>query len=392
MEEKKIIYLNNAATSYPKPSCVRETAARAVSTPPPGQFRDGKATDGEDQSAECRDRLGRLLGIADTDRIRFTSGATESLNRILAGLGIPASQIITTVTEHNSVLRPLYNLPGIAGKPVLLPCDQNGFVDPALLEKEAARTQAKAVVLNHCSNVTGVVQDAEAFGEFARRYGLLFILDASQSAGCMEVDADAWHVDAIAFTGHKSLLGLQGTGGFFVRSGVPFRPVRYGGTGRESEKLLYEEEEYVPDAGTQNMPGIASLASAAGWILEKGVEEIRKTEYDLRSQAVEALRNIQGIRLCGDPACEPGKADLTGNGSRRCGPVISFRADSLDADDLGYILRSGYGIVTRTGLHCSPLIHPFIGSDRKGTVRISFSPFNTAEDINVLTDALREIL
>ncbi len=392
MKEKDIIYLNNAATSYPKPSCVQETAVRAVSAPPPGQFRDGNETAGEDLFTQCRERLGRLLGIADTERIRFASGATESLNRLLLGLGIPASRIITTVTEHNSVLRPLYNLPGIAGRPVLLPCDAGGFVDPALLEKEAARTQARAVVLNHCSNVTGAVQDAEAFGEIARRYGLLFILDASQSAGCMEVDADAWHVDAIAFTGHKSLLGLQGTGGFFVRGGVPFRPVRYGGTGRESEKLLFEEEDYVPDAGTQNMPGIAALASAAGWILEEGIEEIRNTEHILRSKAVEALRTIPGIRICGDPAGETGKDDPAGNSARRYGPVISFRTDRLNADDLGYILRSGYGIVTRTGLHCSPLIHPYIGSDKKGTVRISFSPFNTAEDINVLTDALREIL
>ncbi len=378
------IYLNNAATSYPKPPGVLEAVQEAVSDIPPSQFRDGNERKGEDLFSDCKCLLGQVLGIADTNQIRFSSGATESLNELFLGLHIPAEEIITTVTEHNSVLRPLYNLPGIAGEPVLLPCDKDGRVDPEFLEKElakpAVRKKARAVMINHCSNVTGAVQDAEAFGDIAHRNGLLFILDLSQSAGCLEVDADAWMADAVAFTGHKSLMGVQGTGGYYVREGIPFRPVRYGGTGRESEKLKYDPIERPPEAGTQNTPGIAALTAALHWIKQQGIGVIREKEYRLLRKAAEELLAIPGVRLCGNPF------------SDRQGPLLSFLTEGMDPSDLGYILSSGYGIVTRTGLHCSPLIHPYIGSGPKGTVRISFSPFNTADDVTALIEAIKEIL
>ncbi len=379
-----IIYLNNAATSFPKPPCVYEAAEKAMRNLPTGQFRDGSGTNGADLFSECRRLLGMLLGIRDTERICFTSGSTESLNLILMGLGIPADQIITTVTEHNSVLRPLYNLPGIGGKPILLPCGQDGRVSPELLEKEAARGNARAVVLNHCSNVTGVLQDAEAFGRIAKKYGLLFILDASQSAGCLPVETDTWQADAVAFTGHKSLLGLQGTGGCYVRRGVPFRPAKYGGTGRESGKLIYDEEGFGQDIGTQNTPGIAALTAACRWILQEGIEKIHEKELQLVRQARIELKKIPGIRVFEISSVKPETA--------RTGPVLSFTADQMDPADLGYILNSVYGIIVRTGLHCSPLIHSYIGSGTKGTVRISFSPFNTGEDVEVLAEAMKEVL
>ena len=377
--EKTNIYLNNAATSYPKPPCVLEAALETLRDLPPGQFRDGAHGADADLFTKCRLLLGQLLGIKDTERIYFSSGATDSLNQLLLGLGIPAEQIITTVTEHNSVLRPLHNLPGIAGEPVLLPCDENGRVSPELLEREASRGKARAVLLNHCSNVTGTIQDATSFGQIAKRYGLLFILDLSQSAGCMEVLSDVWMADAVAFTGHKSLLGLQGTGGYYIREGVPYHPFRYGGTGRESEKLACKADDPPEDAGTQNACGISALSAAAAWILETGVGRIREKELQLVRAARDMLSGIPGIRLCG-------------GGSTDTGPVVSFIPETLDPSDLGYILSSGYGIITRTGLHCSPLIHPHIGSGRKGTVRISFSPFNTPKDISALESALKEIL
>ena len=377
------VYLNNAATSYPKPPCVLEALRKAVEEPPCSQFRSGNERKGEDLFGECRSLLGEILGITDTRQIHFSSGATESLNQLLLGLSLPAEQIITTVTEHNSVLRPLYNLPGIAGSPILLDCDERGFVPPELLERELekaeVRRKARAVLVNHCSNVTGAVQDAASFGEIAHKYGLLFLLDLSQSAGCLEVNLDKWGVDAAAFTGHKSLLGIQGTGGYYIRSGVPFRPFRYGGTGRESEKLHFEDGEDMPDAGTQNSPGIAALKSGASWILQEGVGEIRRRESLLVQQAAEELSRMPGIRLCGISASKQG-------------PLLSFIPEGMDPSDLGYILSSGYGIITRTGLHCSPLIHSRIGSSRKGTVRISFSPFNTPEDVTALIEALKEIL
>ena len=378
MPEKSRIYLNNAATSYPKPACVTDAILRAVREIPAGQYRSGGGREGADLFSECRRLLGTVLGIGDTERICFSSGSTESMNLLLLGLGICADEIITTVTEHNSVLRPLYNLPGIAGRPVLLPCDKSGAVSPEQFEEEAAKGKAKAVILNHCSNVTGTVQDAKAFGEIAKRYGLLFILDVSQSAGCMEVRTDGWRADAVVFTGHKSLLGLSGTGGYYIREGVPYRPAKFGGTGRESEKLLYDQNVLWQDVGTQNTAGIAALAASCRWILQQGIANIREKERTLAGRACEELASIRGIRVIG-PDIERG-------------PVVSFTAEGIEPSDLGYILSSGYGIITRTGLHCSPLIHSYIGSSPRGTVRISFSPFTTAEDVTALASALKEIL
>ena len=372
------IYLNNAATSFPKPDCVRKAVLRCMCEEPAGQYRSSEAADSDGLAEKCGMLLGRLLGIRDTKRFFFCSGATEAMNLVLSGLGIPAEQIITTVTEHNSVLRPLYNLQGIAGKPVLLSCGRYGYVDPELFEKEASRGRARAVILNHCSNVTGTRQDAEAFGEIAARYGLIFILDLSQSAGCMEVELDRWGAGIAVFTGHKSLLGLQGTGGFYVREGIPYRLPRYGGTGRDSEKLLFEPGDPIQMAGTWNGPGLAALAASVSWILEKGVGAIETHERWLRDKTLKELDAISGLRVCGDP-------EISG------GPVVSFYPEHMDVSDLGYILSSGYGIVTRTGLHCAPLIHPQIGSAPSGTVRVSFSPFNSEKDVNGLADALREI-
>lgn len=379
----KNIYLNNAATSWPKPVCVQEAVREAVQNVPPGQYRSGTGGAGADVFEACRASLGKLLGIADTDRIFFTSGATQSMNLVLQGLGIPADRVITTVTEHNSVLRPLYNLPGIAGEPVLLPCDGRGVVDPEALEKvlsdERILAKAGVLVLCHCSNVTGAVQDAAAFGQIAKRHGLLFLLDVSQSAGCMEVDTVADQADGVIFTGHKSLMGVSGTGGFYLREGVPFVPAMYGGTGRESAKLIFGPGEAALEVGTQNVPGICALKAGVEWILKQGVETIRKKEASLRALAVELLSEIHGVTLYG--------ADL-----KEAGPVLSLTVDSLPPDDLGYILSSSYGITTRSGLHCSPLIHEYLGSGKAGTLRISFSPFNREEDIIALADALREIL
>lgn len=371
-----MVYLNNAATSYPKPVCVRETLVRTIDAPPSGQFRSAGISDAGDIMGECRKRLGMLLGIGDTERIHFSSGSTEALNILFGGLDIPPEQIITTVTEHNSVLRPLFNMKG--GAPVLLPCDAEGFVSPSLFEEEARKGKARAVVLNHCSNVTGVIQDAAEFGRIARKYGLLFILDVSQSAGCIPICADEWGVSALAFTGHKSLMGVQGTGGFFVREGVPFRPVMFGGTGRDSRVITYNSTPYEFEVGTQNMPGIAALSEACGFLLAKGIKQIEAEEKALTEYCACRLKEIEGVQLIGW-------------GNKSHGPVVSFRSDILSPADLAYILQNSFDIVTRAGLHCAPLIHEYIGSGEEGTVRVSFSLFNTREDIDVLADALKEL-
>ena len=374
-----MIYLNNSATSYPKPEAVKKALTEAMEKLPPGQYRSAASSDSTDILPECRRLLGGILGIGKHERIYFTSGSTEGLNAVISGLGIKAEEIITTVTEHNSVLRPLYNLPGIAGEPVLLPCNEDGYVDPGLFEKEAKRGRAKAIILNHCSNVTGAVQDAAAIGNTAKRYGLYFILDVSQSAGCMEIKADEWNVDALAFTGHKSLMGPQGTGGYYFREGIRMKPLIYGGTGYDSRRISYTDDEYEYEVGTQNGPGIAALSAAVQWVAGQGIERIAEREKELTDRLIEGLASVSGVHIIGQ------KLD-------RRGPVVSFTSDKLPPSDLAYILQNSYEIVTRAGLHCAPLIHDHIGSGEQGTLRISFSYFNPEDDVDELLSALREIL
>ena len=376
-----MIYLNHAATSWPKPEGVLEALCGAAENPPQGQFRSSFSGNTEDSLPECREKLGKLLGIRQTDRIFFTSGSTEGLNAVFSGLGIPADQIITTVTEHNSVLRPLYNLRDIAGEPFLVPCDREGFIDTEKLVEAAATGRYKAIVLNHCSNVTGALQDAASAGKIAKEYGLLFILDVSQSAGCLPVRADEWNVDALAFTGHKALLGIQGTGGYYVRGGLPLVPFRYGGTGKNSSRIRYSEETYEYETGTQNLPGIAALSAALDLILEKGVPQTRVQEKELTAYAAARLREIGHIRVIGH-----GKAE-----SAEYGPVISFVSSRYTPSDLAYILQNSFGIVTRAGLQCAPLIHSFLGTEGEGTLRISFSITSRKEEVDALISALKEL-
>ena len=396
-----MIYLNHAATSWPKPEGVLEALCGAAENPPQGQFRSSFSGNTEDSLPECREKLGKLLGIRQTGRIFFTSGSTEGLNAVFCGLGIPADQIITTVTEHNSVLRPLYNLRDIAGEPFLVPCDREGFIDTEKLVEAAATGRYKAIVLNHCSNVTGALQDAASAGKIAKEYGLLFILDVSQSAGCLPVRADEWNVDALAFTGHKALLGIQGTGGYYVRGGLPLVPFRYGGTGKNSSRIRYSEETYEYETGTQNLPGIAALSAALDLILEKGVPQITAQEKELTAYVAARLREIGHIRVIGHgkESTEIGHIRVIGHekdggapgNHREYGPVISFVSSRYTPSDLAYILQNSFGIVTRAGLQCAPLIHSFLGTEGEGTLRISFSLTSRKEEVDALISALKEL-
>ena len=241
-----MIYLNNGATSWPKPPAVSEAVQACLSGTPASQFRGGSSIMKKDVEVLCREKLGQLLGIRETERIFFTSGATESMNTVLGGLdyGEKDSSILVTQTEHNSVLRPVYNLEQLREHPVLVvKCTINGIVTEESLEI-AVRPDSRVLIVNHCSNVTGCVQDMEMIREFVKRHGLILIVDVSQSAGCIPVDADKWEADALIFTGHKSLMGIQGTGGFYVRSGIELKPLKYGGTGRNSAQLTYENKDY----------------------------------------------------------------------------------------------------------------------------------------------------
>lgn len=372
-----MIYLNNAATTYPKPQCVTEAHAAALSAPPAGQFRSSGQGRGKDVFTECRENLGRLLGISAPERIYFTSGATDSLNQLFCGLERKGRKILVTQTEHNSVLRPLYNGVAQGAEVEILPCDRYGRVSPEELEKRIS-PEVGLLVLNHCSNVTGMIQDAARFGEIAKKHGILFLLDASQSAGCIPIDCDAWHVDALVFTGHKGLFGPQGTGGYFLREGVGLRPSRYGGTGRDSSRLTYEDGDYEYETGTQNGHGIQALGAGVEYILERGAEQIAGEEQRLMGLLYDGLSDMKGVTVYGEK-------------EQNLGPVLSMNLAGLRASELAYILQNGYETVVRAGLHCAPLIHQAMGTQEAGTVRVSISALTKEEEIGQFLEAMREI-
>lgn len=372
-----MIYFNQAATTYPKPQCVLEAHTASLYTAPSGQFRSSASKDGEDIFDKCRKKLGKLLGIQEYSRIFFSSGATDSANALIYGLPLEGKHIVVTQTEHNSILRPLLNLKEQVGEVSVVPCDVNGYVRPEDVEA-AVTSQTAAVFVNHCSNVTGMIQDIPSIAEITKQKGILLIVDASQSAGCIPIEADQWGIDAMIFTGHKSLFGVQGTGGYFVRRGVPFRPYKYGGTGRDSSQLTYENGDYEYEPGTQNTPGITALEAGVSYILERGVGTIALKEQKMMTEIYEALNKMKGIRVYGNEKINKG-------------PVLSFNIEGLNPSDVAYILQNGYEITVRTGLHCAPLIHEKLRSAPKGTVRVSISDMTKEEEVQILLKAVKEI-
>lgn len=368
-----MIYLNNAATSYPKPQCVLDAHALALAAPPAAQFRAAGSGASFD---ECRAALAQLMGAADAARVFFTSGATEAMNAVLLGLAVPGKRFAVTEAEHNCVLRPIYN--HFDPPPVILPCHADGHVD-----LDAARRRIDSsvgvVVVNHCSNVTGAVQDMGTLSALAHAAGARFVADISQSLGCLSVRVDEWQADAAVFTGHKALLGPQGTGGFYLRPGIEMRPLLFGGTGQDSAKLKYAPAEYVYEPGTRNAPGIQALLAGARYVAARGVDRIAREEALLACSVAEGLRQMRGVRVFGRP------------GEDGFGAVVSFTADALAPADLGFILGQAYGIVVRTGLQCAPLLCARIGA-AQGTVRVSPGPFTTARETDEFLRAIREIL
>lgn len=374
-----MIYLNNAATTYPKPACVQKALDACLQSPPPAQFRSTADFGREDIFAACRKNLGQLLGIADTDRIFFTSGATEAMNTVIGGLPLEGRQVLTTQTEHNSVLRPLMNLPGFAGqnRVIVAPCGKYGRVDPDALES-CITGKTGALIVNHCSNVTGMVQDMPRIAALARKHSLRLIVDVSQSAGCLPVDADAWGVDALVFTGHKGLFGVPGTGGFYIRRSVALCPLQFGGTGRNSAQLTYPDGDFEYEVGTRNAPGIAALNAGVNYVRRIGIPAIAARERRLMHRLYAGLARAKA-------------AVVYGNDGQTLGPALSFNIRGLPPSDVAYILYGSYGIVVRTGLHCAPLIHQCLGTQRNGTVRVSVSYLTAEAEIDTCIKAVCEI-
>lgn len=378
----KIIYLDNGATSFPKPEEVyayMDYFYRNFGVNP-GRSGYDLCLEAGEVVETTRKMLTEFFNGTDPNRLCFTYNSTDALNLIIFGMLKPGDHAITTTVEHNSVLRPLYHQ-GLAGVAVdYVPFDGAGFVDPAEFRKRF-RPATRLVVVNHASNVIGTIQPVREIGRLCREAGIPFAIDASQSAGKVPIDMEEQCLDAVAFTGHKSLLGPTGIGGLYVREGVQIRQTRAGGTGvRSAVRTHLEEYPYRLEYGTPNVVGIAGLSAGIKWLLARGPKAIHEHEMNLTRMLRDGLRDIPGVTLyCMD--------DLADHIS-----VMAFNVDGLDAADVGTMLDVDYNIAVRTGLHCAPLVHEQLGTDKvHGAVRLGIGPFNTEEHIAAAVKAVAEI-
>ena len=374
---RPIIYLNNAATSWPKPPAVLEAVREALALPVFGSGRT-TGTQGEDYVTLAREAVSRLLGAGPPEYVVFTQNATESLNLLVLGFlaeKADGCHVLTTALEHNSVLRPLHELERQGRARLTILPFENGIV--SLESVEAALTpETRLMVMTHGSNVLGSVQDIRAIGELLHDHGVFLIVDGAQAAGHLPIDLRNLPVDAYAFTGHKALFGIPGTGGFWIRDPEAVAPVRFGGTGTDSFSLHHPRE--MPErfeAGTQNYPGLAALAAGAAFVRSTGPE------------AIAAKAERQASFLVRELEQEP---NVTVHNRRPALPIVSFTIRGVENDDVGFILAWAYGIVARTGLHCAPLVHQAIDGGR-GSVRISLSWFTTDDECARAAAAIQEI-
>ena len=375
-----MIYFDNAATTMRKPDCVVQAVTEALCA----MGNSGRGVHEGALSAsriiyDTRIALAELFGAESPERIAFTANSTQALNIAIKGVLNPGDHVITTALEHNSVLRPLYELEERGVQLTILPADKAGNIRYEDFEQEI-RPNTRAIVTTHGSNLTGNLLDIGRLGGIAKKYGLLYIVDASQTAGVFDIDVQQMHIDILCFTGHKGLLGPQGTGGLYVRDGVEVRPLLSGGSGVQT--YLRSHPAQMPtalEAGTLNGHGIAGLGAAVRHILDTGMETIRQKEQALMWEFYTQVRQIPGITVYGDFSTQ-----------NRC-PIVTLNVRDYDSGEVSDALASEYGIATRPGAHCAPLMHKALGTVEQGAVRFSFSHYNTEEEINFAVSALREL-
>jgi cysteine desulfurase family protein len=378
-----MIYLDNSATTFPKPEVVYEFMnnfyrSHGVS---PGRSGFDAAIETEEMVQETRILLTKLFNGDDPNRLTFSYNASDSLNMILQGLANQGDHVITTMLEHNSVLRPLFHLSQDGVIEVThIPFNGQGYVDPDDF-KNAIKQNTSMVVVNHCSNVIGTVQPLAEIGAICKERGLLFIVDASQSAGAIPIDMKQMGIDVLVFTGHKCLMGPTGIGGSYVMEGVPVRLTRFGGTGvRSAQKTHLEEFPYRLECGTLNLVGVAGLNAGVKWVQEQGIENLHRKEialWDTLRKGIQSIDNV--ITYC---------AESRDNRN----PVLSLNVKGFESGDVGTMLDFDYNIACRTGLQCAPLVHEGIGtSDIHGTVRLSLGPFNDEFHVEAAVRAITEI-
>lgn len=376
-----MIYLDNAATTLHKPPQVAEAVLHAMTTM--GNAARGAHSGALEASRTVfgtREKLARLFACQRADHVVFTANSTEALNIAINGLIHEGDHVISTDCEHNSVLRPLYRLEEERGvKLDFVPADRRGLVDYADFER-LMRPDTRAVVCTHCSNLTGNILDIGRIAGIAHSRGALLIVDASQTAGTVPIDMQALGVDVLCFTGHKGLMGPQGTGGLCIRPGVEIDPWKVGGSGVHSYDR-HQPREYPTrlEAGTLNSHGIAGLSAALDVILERGVADIRRTEHALMQRFYDGVRVIPGVTVYGD-FFAPER-----------GAIVALNIRDYDSSAVSDELAVTYGIATRPGAHCAPRMHRALGTTEQGAVRFSFSCYNTEREVDAAIAAVRAI-
>ncbi|MBR2698751.1 MAG: aminotransferase class V-fold PLP-dependent enzyme [Clostridia bacterium] len=376
-----MIYLDNAATTMMKPSCVAEAVTAALTSL-------GNASRGAHEGAlntnrllyKTRGKLAAFFGCPKSEQVIFTNNSTEALNIAISGTLRPGDHAITTVLEHNSVLRPLYRLQVERGVSLsFVHADRRGCIDYADFER-LIQPSTRAIVCTHASNLTGNLLDIRRIGAIAAAHGLLFIVDASQTAGVVPIDMVDMGISLLCFTGHKSMMGPQGTGGLLINGDIEVEPFKVGGTGVQSF-LTGQPREYPTrlEAGTLNGHGIAGLSAAVDFIRRTGIDAIRAHEIKLARRFCEAVSAIPGVVTYGDFTTW-----------ERC-PVVALNIGNADSALVCDALSCDYGIATRAGAHCAPLMHRAMGTEQQGAVRFSFGYYNTDADVDAAVQAVSEI-
>lgn len=376
-----MIYLDNAATTFPKPRQVYEAVLDCMENygANPGRAGHKLAMRAGREIYECRENIAKLLNVSNPMSIVFTHNATDSLNLAIKGVVKSGDHIITTSIEHNSVIRPIKALEKNGVENTIVKCDKYGHLDPNDIKK-AIKPNTKLIVTTHASNVCGTIVDIESVGNIAKENNILYLVDASQTLGVYDIDVQKINVDIIAAPGHKCLLGPQGTGMLYIRDGLEVNILKEGGTGSNSEDLF--QPNMMPDryeSGTHNTPGIAGLNAGVKFILETDIDKIRKHEEELCEYMLTKLTEVPNIKIYGPLD------------SKKRAAVISINIGDIDSGEVTFILDDMYEIATRSGIHCSPLAHKTLGTLRQGTVRFSLGYFNTKEDIDKAVEALKHI-
>lgn len=372
-----MIYLDNAATTYPKPEVVYRRIDGILRTVggSPGRASHRMAIDAARVVFNAREAVSRLINCPDSSRIVFTKNATEAINIALKGLLGPGEHLVTTSFEHNAVANTVSSLEAAGVGVTRLAPGEGGFIDPKEVER-ALEGNTRVVCIAHSSNVFGALQDAAAIGGILRKRGILFMLDAAQTTGAVDVDVNRDNIDVLASTGHKALFGPQGTGFLYLREGVEPATLISGGTGVSDDALEIPERL---EAGTMNTPGIGGLAAGVEFILSEGIENIRKHEIALVEELIEGLLDVKGVRIIG-----------TLDAERRVG-LVSFTIEGTTPTEAGLRLDNEFSIMVRTGTHCAPSAHMEAGTFPEGAVRVSPAYLNTTEDIKEFLKAIKVI-